>query len=180
MRIGPRATTMRFARTHVCMYARTHTLTHARTRARSYTHSLHCALRLFLFLFFNSFFRDSRIPGVLRMPNLKSVFIFALAFLQIVVTFAIFRVIFMVPFLRNIAAKRSPHFKKRSEDFNPYGWEMLKYLMTKRWNDVTKKAHLGGHAPNSTLLSVDGLQEHKLLEMMKACRPLVLNFGSCT
>ena len=119
-------------------------------------------------------------PEVLKMPSLKSVFIFAFAFLQMVVTVTIFRIIFMVPFLRNIAAKRSPRFKKRSEDFNPYGWEMLKYLVTKTWNDVTKKAHLGGHAPNSTLLSVDGLQEHKLLEMMKACRPLVLNFGSCT
>lgn len=46
--------------------------------------------------------------------------------------------------------------------------------------DMKKKAKQGGDAPNSPVVTLSGKFCFPLLEVAKAGRPLVLNFGSCT
>ena len=46
--------------------------------------------------------------------------------------------------------------------------------------DMNKKAKQGGDAPNSPVVTLSGNICFPLLEVAKAGRPLVLNFGSCT
>lgn len=46
--------------------------------------------------------------------------------------------------------------------------------------DIMKPAQLGGKAPNLELVDLEKKSSVFLLDMAKAGRPLVLNFGSCT
>ena len=62
---------------------------------------------------------------------------------------------------------------------NPLSWQRLKYHIFKDLLALDHTAKLGNKATNCNVNTLEG-ESCYLLDFMKAGRPLVLNFGSCT
>lgn len=58
--------------------------------------------------------------------------------------------------------------------------ESLKAVWYGQKLDFFKSAHLGGGAPNTEVVTLEGQRLCRILDFSKGHRPLVLNFGSCT
>lgn len=62
-----------------------------------------------------------------------------------------------------------------------FSWKMLKvYFKILHRHYVDRTALAGETAPNPPLVSVDGKQRCRLLDLAKESRPLILNFGNYT
>ena len=62
-----------------------------------------------------------------------------------------------------------------------FTWKMFKaYFKILQRHYVERTARTGEDAPNPPLVSVDGKQRCRLLDLAKGSRPLVLNFGNYT
>ena len=62
-----------------------------------------------------------------------------------------------------------------------FTWKMLKvYIKVLHRHYVDRTARTGENAPNPPLVSLDGKQRSRLLDLAKGNRPLVLNFGNYT
>ena len=60
------------------------------------------------------------------------------------------------------------------------GWEMFKSVWKSRLVDITKKARNGLEAQNVPLVTTDGKRCVRLLDLLRAERPLMVYFGSCS
>lgn len=58
--------------------------------------------------------------------------------------------------------------------------ESLKAVWYGQKLDFFKSAHLGGGAPNTEVVTLEGQRLCRILDFSKGHRPLVVNFGSCT
>ncbi|XP_069981455.1 type I iodothyronine deiodinase-like isoform X1 [Penaeus vannamei] len=61
-----------------------------------------------------------------------------------------------------------------------YIWQRMRLHWLCAVRETTMVAHAGGPAPNPTLVKLSDGSECRLLDLAKAGRPLVINFGSCT
>lgn len=61
-----------------------------------------------------------------------------------------------------------------------FSWKMLQNVYHCLLADMNKKVKLHSKAYNSPVVSVDGKRCHRLLDVARGSRPLVLNFGSAT
>jgi len=61
-----------------------------------------------------------------------------------------------------------------------YFWDIMKQFVKGAINETMMSATKNGVSPNPTLLKLDDGSHCKLLDLAKAGRPLVINFGSCT
>lgn len=61
-----------------------------------------------------------------------------------------------------------------------FTWHMLKAVRTSILQELQNSARINHTAPNSSLVSLDGLSYYRLRSFCKGNRPLVVNFGSWT
>ncbi|XP_063586617.1 type II iodothyronine deiodinase-like isoform X1 [Penaeus indicus] len=85
---------------------------------------------------------------------------------------------FTEPDKKNIDKYMSP-IEKNVGDLS-YIWQRMRMHWLCAVRETAMVAHAGGPAPNPTLVRLSDGVECRLLDMAKAGRPLVVNFGSCT
>lgn len=105
------------------------------------------------------------------------------SFLSIVFTFGV--LLKTIPVLKGYIAKqfnKIADLEMKSDDYwdSLFGVEMFQAMWQLSLLHQNKKAKLGGKAYNSPVFSPDGQKSFHLLDLMKAHRPLVVNFGSCS
>ncbi|CAL4187543.1 unnamed protein product [Meganyctiphanes norvegica] len=61
-----------------------------------------------------------------------------------------------------------------------YFWQRLRNMVRNIFQEVMADTSLHGKSPNPTMLRLDTNSKCQLLDLAKAGRPLVINFGSCT
>uniref|UniRef100_H3ALR9 Iodothyronine deiodinase n=1 Tax=Latimeria chalumnae TaxID=7897 RepID=H3ALR9_LATCH len=71
--------------------------------------------------------------------------------------------------------------KFRYEDWGPkhFSFRFLKAISYFTWRNLGDEAFVGQPAPNTPVIDLQG-KPHSIFDFVKADRPLVLNFGSCT
>lgn len=119
---------------------------------------------------------------------MKSLKAFLLAFsisILLLMLFAVLRVIRMIPSMDLYIANAFGRITGLTLRLDAYSdslftWEMFNSVRRCLLMDKLKPVALGEKAPNLKLVSTDGVSKRNLLDFAKECRPLVVNFGSCS
>lgn len=106
-----------------------------------------------------------------------------LATVQLALEFLICRVLHTVPLFhavveRKITAKARLKMVKENYWDSLFGWQMFKECWKMAVMDLRKQVSEGTDAVDSLLITADGQQCVRLLDVARIGRPLVLNFGS--
>lgn len=117
----------------------------------------------------------------------KSLKTFLLSFIistLLLISFLVLRALRLIPFMDFYITNAFSHLtgltvSKESYSSSLFTWEMYKALHQCLLLDRLKPVVLGFKAPNPKLLSLDGASGRCLLDFA-GCRPLVVNFGSCS
>ena len=114
-------------------------------------------------------------------PQLKCMVLYFL----LVVSFAFGVLLKAIPILRGCITRqfnKITDIEMKSEDYwdSLFSIKMFQAMWHFSLLDLNRKARLGGKAYNSPVFSPDGRRSFHLLDLMKAHRPLVVNFGSCS
>ncbi|XP_031573548.1 type I iodothyronine deiodinase-like [Actinia tenebrosa] len=103
----------------------------------------------------------------------------------LLIAFGLFKLLYFLPFahsLIEVMISKLSTIDMKKEDYwkGLFGWKMYSTYQKVVLRELQREAYLNRQTPNPLLTSVDGNTTHRLLDMARGSRPLVVNFGSCT
>ena len=120
---------------------------------------------------------------VMKLDQISTLAIKCWVTFEVTVIFSICSLFYLVPGLNFVIENGMKKITGLQLPKNDYwetflGWEMFKSVWKSRLVDITKKAKNGVEAQNVPLITVDGKRCVRLLDLVRAERPLVVYFGS--